>query len=92
MDAKRHKPPRGHEGRNTLPALRTKTRLGYWATPRASLVTAAQVMTQRTAHDLQTQIRNEIDTPDEERACAVNPEFVEWLMGYPRGWTAAAVS
>jgi hypothetical protein len=49
-------------------------------------------MTQRTSHDLQTQVRNELNTLHEERACAVSPEFVEWLMGYPRGWTAAAAA
>ena len=43
-----------------------------------------------TSRDLPTQVRHEAGTPDRERACPVAPEFLEWLMGYPRGWTRAA--
>ena len=46
--------------------------------------------TERTSRDLPTQVRHEAGTPDRERACPVAPEFLEWLMGYPRGWTRAA--
>ena len=79
--------PRGYKGKNTLAALRGETRLDYWATPRAGLTTAAQIMSSRTAHDLPTQVRNAVDTPQAQRSCPVSPEFIEWLMGYKDGWT-----
>jgi len=55
-----------------------------------SICGAANVLTQRTVRDLPCQVRFERSTPDELRGGSVNPEFVEWLMGYPRGWTRAA--
>jgi hypothetical protein len=90
LDAKLYRLPRGYVGQNQLQALRARTELDYWATPRASLTAAAQIMTKRTSHDLPTQIRCEINTPNSQRACAVNPGFLEWLMGFPDGWTKAA--
>jgi len=91
LDAKRYTPPeRGYKPKNTLKPLRAKTTRQYWATPRANMNTGSQVMTSRTSHDLPTQVRTEVRTPDRERSCRVNPEFIEHLMGYSRGWTKAA--
>ena len=89
LDAKLYRPPKGHQAKNVLEPLRKNTTLDYWATPRAHLTSASQVMTQRTSHDLPTQIRNEINTPSNERKCAPNPFFLENMMGYPKNYTAA---
>lgn len=69
------------------PPLPAPVRAKCWATPRHGMTGAANVLTQRTVRDLPCQVRFERSTPDALRGGAVNPEFVEWLMGYPRGWT-----
>ena len=86
----KHARPQGYIPKNKLSPLRGPTTRPYWATPRAGLTGASQVLTERTSRDLPTQVRHEAGTPDRERACPVAPEFLEWLMGYPRGWTRAA--
>ena len=86
----KHVRPPGYMPKNRLSPLRGATTRPYWATPRAGLTGASQVLTERTSRDLPTQVRHEAGTPDRERACPVAPEFLEWLMGYPRGWTRAA--
>lgn len=58
-----------------------------WATPRGANLGASTVLTHRTCRDLYTQLRFERCTPDGLRAGNPNPEWVEHLMGYPRGWT-----
>ncbi len=49
---------------------------------------AAQIMTVRKSYDLPIQVRHEEDTPYIERQCQIAPEFVVFLMGYPKGWTS----
>lgn len=71
----------------TLDKITTKLTLQCWATPRRSCPLAARILTNRTAHDLPSQMRFEIDTPAEHRDGHPNPRFVEWLMGFPRDWT-----
>jgi hypothetical protein len=90
LEPRTYRPPALYKRHNTLQPLRRRTMRDYWATPRAGLVTASQVMTERTSHDLPTQIRYEKDTRDDQRHCATNPEWIEWLMGYPAGWTQGA--
>jgi hypothetical protein len=68
------------------PLLLHPRHLSGWATPRR-LSQASNILTERTSHDLPTQMRFEIATPDGTRGGYVNPIFVEWLMGYPRDWT-----
>lgn len=58
-----------------------------WTTPRHGNVTAANVLTPRTLRDLPTQVRFERGTATELRNGQISPEFVEWMMGYPIGWT-----
>lgn len=48
---------------------------------------ASNILTERTVRDLATTIRYERQTPDEVRSGVLAPEFVEWLMGYPVGWS-----
>lgn len=73
--------------RRSLPSMRNVHRQRLWSTPRYSCVTTSHVMTSRNIRDLPTQIRFEEGTPDELRKGWVNPQFVEWLMGYPIDWT-----
>lgn len=56
-----------------------------WATPRHGMLRACNYLTVRSIRDLPTQIRFEKRTV--HRDGGVSPEFVEWLMGYPRRWT-----
>lgn len=56
-----------------------------WATPRHGMLRACNYLTSRSIRDLPTQIRFEKRTIHREGG--VSPEFVEWLMGYPRRWT-----
>lgn len=66
------------------------TRMAMWNTPRAGLApSGGLVLTTRGMRDLPTQLRFDRGTPDDQRDGYANPEFVEWLMGFDRGWTAA---
>lgn len=63
--------------------------IDMWATPRAGNATyGVNFLTNRCARDLGTQIRYERRTPSSLRGGVTNPEFVEWLMGFPPDWTA----
>lgn len=73
--------------RRSLPSMRNVHTQRLWSTPRHSCVTTSHVMTSRNIRDLPTQLRFEEGTPDELRKGWVNPQFVEWLMGYPIDWT-----
>jgi site-specific DNA-cytosine methylase len=71
----------------TKAVLEKETVMNKWSTPRHSNTASSNYLTERTKRDLGTQVRFEINTPDSMRGCHVNPEFVEWIMGFPRGWT-----
>ncbi len=64
----------------------------FWATPTHSASCASKYLTRRSKTMLSTQVRFEIHTPNDKRECALNPWFLEWLMGFPRDWTIAATS
>lgn len=72
---------------NTLEPYTKPTPITTWATPRHSNLIPSRVLTRRTILDLPTQVRFAQDTPDALRPGHPNPEFLEWLMGFPRGWT-----
>lgn len=84
------------------PTWQTKT-LEYWATPRLSGSGACLALTKRGTGDLANQLRYEAayaaahpgdpanpTKPPADRGIVVNPLFVEWMMGLPRGWTSTA--
>ena len=58
-----------------------------WATPRTNASVASYVCTTRTRQDLATQIRFAATTKNKQVDLHVNPEWIEWLQGYPVGWT-----
>lgn len=70
----------------TRPLITKLVSFKGWSTPRHSSSISA-VLTERTIRDLGTQLRFEIDTPDNVRSGDIHPHFTEWLMGYPVGWT-----
>lgn len=76
------------------PAVRTELltaplAIKAWGTPRYGNTNACSVLTRRSKNDLATQVRFERRTPARLRPGVLNPAWVEWLMGYPPGWTAA---
>lgn len=58
-----------------------------WSTPRHGNTEPSNYMTRRSIRDLPTQVRFEKNTPKPLRKGSVTPEFLEYLMGYPIGWT-----
>jgi hypothetical protein len=60
-------------------------RMRFLSTPR-TIMQSSHYLTKRSYIDLATQIRFERSTPD--RHLALNNEFVEWMQGYPPGWTS----
>jgi site-specific DNA-cytosine methylase len=79
-----HKPP---SKAISAPMLVGPVKSARWSTPRHGSTHASNYITRRTMRDLPTQVRFEASTKDAHRAGGVNPAFVEWLMGYPSGWT-----
>lgn len=68
--------------------MRKAVRIDMWSTPRAGNATyAMNVLTKRGMRDLGSQLRFEKRTPAAQRRGVTNPEFSEWLMGFPRAWT-----
>ena len=60
-----------------------------WCTPRANGGNnACNNMTYRSIRDISSQLRFEVGT--KERHMHYNPDWVDWLMGLPAGWTDVA--
>ena len=69
-------------------SLQTAVALERWATPAASDGTRGGVMTENmTGQSLTQQVNMEKKTGGQ-----LNPMWVEWLMGWPLGWTACGAS
>jgi len=92
LDPTAYRPPPGFHLQNVHRPLREPIRIQFWSTPRRSCSWASHVLTERTIRDLGTQVRFAVDTPDNARGRPLSAEFVEWLMGYPAGWTRHAIS
>lgn len=66
---------------------------GYWPTPRASFGMAVRFTKYAVSRigkrrrNLENQILQRATNPLEYVGMGVSPTFVEWLMGYPIGWT-----
>lgn len=85
-----YKPTKNRESHTTSPLVLKPVQMNLWSTPRAGNGTyATHVLTERGCRDLGTQLRFEKRTPDSQRSGGTNPEWGEWLMGFPRGWTAS---
>lgn len=82
-------PTKHQKEMRTSPLIRKPLPLNMWSTPRAGNGTyAMNVLTTRGTRDLGTQLRFDKQTPSSQRGGGTNPEWGEWLMGFPRGWTA----
>lgn len=81
---------RKKSGRSVSDLVRHRVRKPHLPTPRCSNLTAATLVTCRCLKDLATVLRYEAGTPPAQRRMVhPNPEFLEWMMGFPRGWTRA---
>lgn len=88
FDPTRFQPPEGFVDRTTSPKVKCVAMRPLWATPTTPLHPQVH-LTSRSINDLRTQLRFEVGTPDHLRGGVPAPEFVEWLMGYPKGWTGS---
>jgi len=70
-----------------LPILVEPKPMTHWATPRANSFGPSNYLTTRSTRDLSTQVRFEVDTLT-DRGARLSGNFVEFLMGYPDGWTS----
>lgn len=78
--------------RSPLPALKGKQRLTRFPTPRKMSPTHSYSLNERTIRDLPTVAMfasyiNGIKQKKTDDTKGINPEFVEWLMGFPEGYT-----
>lgn len=87
MDPKKYKSKKAFPNvRHRTKMIRQKVYKDRFATPRFSMIQAANHLTRRTMNDLPTQMRF-LSEPDRPTKKYTNPEFVDWMMGYPPGWT-----
>lgn len=82
--------PRPPSHQLTQPILTAKRTVSHWATPRASSYGPSNFITERSKRDLATQVRFEQDTTGDRKA-SVSGEFIEFLMGFPIGWTSSVL-
>ena len=87
FDPQAFHPPKPISKLQCTPVLQTRRTAQRWTTPRHGIVSASNYLTQRGLRDLPTQARFESGTPDHLRRGQISAEFVEYLMGYPVGWT-----
>lgn len=81
----RHKRPKNPS--QTATVITQPIVLRAWASPRAGTGHPSYVLTSRSQKDLETQLRFEKNTPDDLRGGHPEPSWVDWLMGFPIGWT-----
>jgi len=86
-------PYRKNKSRGVATPVTSRITLDLWPTPRATLATHSHNLSVRTVQDLPTtaMYAAKVDgriQPRTRDGQGINPEFVEWLMGYPNGHTA----
>ena len=96
LDPAAYAPPAGYKVSPTIGQVATAPfPVSTWPSPRyRNGWRGAQVLTWRGRGDLGTAVRFAGDDPSRYpagRTGYTNPEFVEWLMGYPPGWTEVPV-
>lgn len=79
-------PAKGREGGNLIEAIAART---TWPTPTSrDWRTGDRPQSRRARNNYHTPQLNDMATPGGH----LNPTWVEWLMGFPLGWTACDVS
>lgn len=76
---------RSNSAKQTRPLVQKPIRLRRLATPRHKGWGVSSVLTERSRYDLITQLAFASDRRD--NASHVNPGYVEYMMGFPLGWT-----
>ena len=87
---KQYKRPSGRgRGKAQLPTLHKEVTRDRYTTPRAHGGNSpAGTLTRRAIQDISNQLRFEKNTPTSHRwKHYPNPEYIEWMVGLPRGWT-----
>jgi len=74
--------------RKASPPVTAPVTFDKWGTPRASSYSPCNTLTVRSMRDIATQVRFDVNTPDDERELPLNPEWIEWMMGFPTGHTS----
>lgn len=65
---------------------------GINETVRAARMLATQILHDRATLEYVHRLTGmHVTTKDMNRSWTINPDFIEWLMGYPPGWTRCAV-
>ena len=77
-----------HSVQQTTPSITKVIHRALWSTPRAGTLTACRTLTKRSKQDIQTQMRFEVDTAAPFECKVPNPEYLEWMVGLSREWTA----
>lgn len=92
LDPRAYSPPSAYKAPEAPSGLLDKPRVvSMWATPRHGIGhVGSQRLTRRCSKDLGSQLRFARDTPAALRKGSTNPEWTEWMMGYPIGWTSMA--
>lgn len=85
FDPKLRKQPLKKPPTQTTPNIVVPVKSKQWATPAHSQVYSQRILSERSIHVLPTQVRYERKTKGRENTLAGN--FVEWMMGYPLGYT-----
>jgi hypothetical protein len=63
-------------------------KLRSWSTPRFGNTGSSNTLTVRSARDLPSQLRFEVNTPETLRHGQMSADWIEaYLMGFPAGWT-----
>lgn len=78
------------DGKNKYCKIRLATPLAtWWFGTKIGSERASQILPNQILYDCRVRrVMKERGRPDPD-AWLVNPEFAEWMMGYPRGWTKA---
>lgn len=85
FDAEKYKAEKPPSKMMTTGVLEKPLVAHAWSTPRKSNTKPANYLTHRSVRDLATQVRFEKKTV--HRKGEMTPDFVEYLMGYEKGWT-----
>ena len=86
LDPRTVPPPDVRSPMQSSPVLVKPLKLSRWSTPRHGNTGPCRILTERNCRDLPTQIKFERTTRG--RMDTANPEFGEYIMGVPRGFTA----
>ena len=61
--------------------------MNHWPTPTASCVDMDTMERQRYSREQLARMRDDGEPYVSQGTGMLNPEWVEWLQGYPAGWT-----